>query len=142
MEKLIEIAPNVLEKNIEKKYCFQVPTKVTKLDPIFIFNFHTLEFIDKKDICFDVRLNSNLLEHGKMETKKYRFDANGKCQIKHVVNKDYYIEGEIEYIIEPNVIDNSKTSKSCFVSITYGNNQESLHFIKGKFNIFEENTIL
>lgn len=107
---------------------FQVPTRVTKLDPVFNFHFYVdTTNTNKKDIEFDVQLNPKLCYDNSAFRQRYKFDENGICQLNHSAGDDYFIEGEIEYI--------NKENKECFVSITYGNNKEALHFIKGKFRL-------
>ena len=76
MEKVMELLPDFLTDIDTKKFCFQVPTKVTKLDPIFYFNFYPVDFYDQHDICFDVVLNSNLALNNKVEKKTYRFNEH------------------------------------------------------------------
>jgi hypothetical protein len=120
--------------DVEKGFSFQIPTEVTRLEPVFIFNILNLEQSENNDITLNVTLNpklSGLLERNKVVN--FKFDANGMCRFNHETIQDYFIEGEIKLINQHNLIPN--IAKSCFVSITYGNKDAALHFIKGKFDL-------
>lgn len=115
-------------------YTFELPTRVTKLDPVFMFSFDLDEpFADAK--TFNVELNPKLSKNSsKLDLiKKFQFNTDGIYRFNHEKFSSYFIEGEIKLLS----LDSVLNKKSCFVSITYGNREEALHFIKGNFELTE-----
>lgn len=119
-----------------KQYLFELPTRVTKLEPVFYLTFNINNI--KTDInTVNVALNPKLTEQSDISlVKKYQFNSDGTYIFDNEEFNGYYIEGEMQIMDS----DNSTLEKSCFVSITYGNKDEALHFIKGKFKLAENIT--
>ncbi len=117
-----------------ESYMFELPTRVTKLEPVFFFSFD----IDKKESkkILNVALNPKLSKQSGNTNlvKKFYFDSDNYYRFNNEEFSNYFIEGEIRLLnLNPKFND-----KSCFVSITYGNRDEALHFIKGKFKLNEK----
>ncbi|HBX86261.1 MAG: hypothetical protein A2W97_04490 [Bacteroidetes bacterium GWE2_40_63] len=118
-------------------YYFQIPTEITRMEPVFLFRFSIAQESDEKnDILLNVALNPKLMDPvmQNQTNKIYEFDNDGICRFNHDSFQNYFIEGEIKLINHEHTSD-QMTKRSCFVSITYGNSDEALHFIKGKFDL-------
>lgn len=113
------------EKHVSQYLKFQVPTPITKLNPVFLFTFYP-DALGKKNIDFDVTLNPELYSGMTVLRKHYRFNQEGNCKVSHNAGDGYFIEGDIAYLTN---------DQECFLNITYGKNNDALHFIKGKFKL-------
>ncbi len=115
-------------------YGFEVPTRMTKLEPVFTFAFD-LNNREKSNCFFNVALNPKFTERNGDMTRTYYFDSEGTYQFIHEEFENFFIDGEIKLLES----QSEQTERRCFVSITYGSKDEALHFIKGRFQLIEKN---
>jgi len=128
----ISYVNNMKLKN--ESYKFELPTQVTKLEPVFLFSFDMDKSDSKKTL--NVTLNpklSNRLDDTSL-VKKFYSDSENYFRFNHEEFNNYFIEGKMQLLN----FKSKFSDKSCFVNITYGNRDEALHFIKGKFKLTEE----
>jgi len=115
-------------------YTFHLPTRATRLDPVFILTFHLNEKDSSKSI-FNISLNPDLVKQmDSLDLKRqYSFNENGSYLLDNEQFGSYFIEGEIKL---PQ-LNTQLNEKSCFLRVTYGNREEALHYIKGNFQLTE-----
>ncbi|MDA3892172.1 MAG: hypothetical protein PF517_10965 [Salinivirgaceae bacterium] len=116
------------------QFKFELPTRVTRLDPVFLLTFN-IHSSDNQKNTVDIALNPKLAEQSNNLdlVKHYQFNSDGTFVFKEQLFSNYYLEGEMQLLDS----DNSTPETNCFVSITYGNKDTAQHFIKGKFKLTE-----
>jgi len=115
-------------------YNFHLPTRATRLDPVFIITFQLDDMELSKNI-FNISLNPKLaIELNSTNlSRQYHFDDNGVYQFNNEDFGGYFIEGEIKL----SELNAQLIEKSCFLRVTYGKKDEALHYIKGNFQLTE-----
>lgn len=126
-------------ESVSEKSSFQVPTKLSDLEPIFKFNFRCHPQGKNGKVSFTVELNDSLYENdiNQNSAKTYFFNEEGVCSFSHYDLNNFFIEGDLKLI---NLNTDEKTigdltPANLRASITYGNSDDSLHYIKGNFKL-------
>jgi len=127
----------LIDTEIKESFNFVLPTKVTKLDPIFMLTFKAGN-IDLTGSTLRVALNPKLAEKSGEDNleRLFQFNDDGCYQFNHEEFDNYFIDGDIQLLNS----ESEQSKKSCFVSITYGNRDEALHFIKGNFQLTQRDS--
>lgn len=124
------------ETLIEEQYLFQIPTAVTKMEPVFLFSINYSHNHQIEELSLNVTLNPKLATRSiQKQVTNFKFDKEGICRFYQDEIENYFIEGEIKLFNQKHT--NPLTNSSCFVSITYGKKDDALHFIKGKYDLNE-----
>lgn len=118
-------------KKTGKRIEFNVPTAMTKLDPIY-----SLEFNLEEPTWVKISLNSTLRNTLDEDFYIYHFDTDNYCDFHLHSIDDYFIKGEIKLVpmhADQQVLLNN--CSHCHMNITYGKKKSELFYLKGTFKL-------
>lgn len=105
---------------------FNVPTPITKLEPIFTFNFKLTDFPS-----FTINLNPKLKTLPSSNgVKEFNFNELGNCNFSLNEADEYFIKGELKLV----AIDGDEVSH-CKIVVDYGKGTHEQYLLKGTFKL-------
>jgi len=109
---------------------FNVPTAMTKLDPIY-----RLELNLEDHTTFRISLDSTLRTSLDEEYYTFQFNEDNYCDFNLHSSDDYFITGEIKLICVKRDQVLLNNCSHCQMSVTYGKKKSDLFYLKGTFKL-------